>query len=150
MNCRRCSTANTSRATSTSSGAIHPNATRKRLTTSSTCPWMRWNAGRICKFAGCATTTAALRPTASTCSIIYRSKPGPATYSAFSQRPVIKSQLPLPRRIILYKGLKRKWNEIQTLRFVHFSTFYSIWNLFDQIDIDWYRILIWFKPLKID
>ena len=35
------------------------------------------------------------------------------------------------------QGLKRKRNEMKTLRFVHFSTFYSIFNLFDQIAIDY-------------
>ena len=33
---------------------------------------------------------------------------------------------------------------MKTFQFVHFSTFYSILNLFDQIDIDLYRLLIFF------
>ena len=30
---------------------------------------------------------------------------------------------------------------MKTFRFIHFSTFYSILNFYDQIDINWYRFL---------
>ena len=33
---------------------------------------------------------------------------------------------------------------MKTFRFVHFSTFYSIFTLFYQIDINWYRLLFFF------
>ena len=39
---------------------------------------------------------------------------------------------------------------MKTFRFVHFSTFYSILNLFDQIFINLYRLLIYFELIKID